>query len=553
MTISTTTNKVQYEGDGVTTSFPYAFRVDNATDLKAVWTHLVAGVTTRTALTNDTHFTASGYGESTGGYVTYPKTGSAGAILLEDEYLTIYREVPITQELDLQQQQQYDSESVEDALDKQTMINQQQKENLARCLALTIDDTRDPTVIATDIANAKDEAVAAAAAAAGSETNAANSAIAAAASEAAALISANSASGSASAAYVSQSSASDYAAAALVSANTASTQAAVALISANSASGYATTASGYATAAGISATSASGYAASALTSANSASGSADEAAASAALVPNPTGQLSKYLKTNAEGTDWEFASATGGVVGHIIKYDTTAMTARTYLTAHKSYGMVAIDDAANDQTYLAISLANLPTKTSASVDADYIAIVDSEASSVPKKMTFLNAWTNYYKTKADLLYPALSAATTDNVLLRSNLTAGQYQPTNISVSDGNIMSFPSPGGVDQAVKTLTSATTVTIDFADSNYFTLTLGANCNIANPSNIPAANAKGGVLWLIQDSTGSRIPTWGSYWNFAGGTAPTLSTAGGSVDVIPFCIRSSTNIDCGFLKGMS
>ena len=47
------------------------------------------------------------------------------------------------------------------------------------------------------------------------------------------------------------------------------------------------------------------------------------------------------------------------------------------------------------------------------------------------------------------------------------------------------------------------------------------------------------------MQDGTGSRTVAWGSYWDFAGGTAPTLTAgAGGAVDRIDYIVRSSTSI---------
>jgi len=92
------------------------------------------------------------------------------------------------------------------------------------------------------------------------------------------------------------------------------------------------------------------------------------------------------------------------------------------------------------------------------------------------------------------------------------------------------------------VTTLTSGTTITPDFADSNNFTCTLGHNATIANPSNCTAGQS--GSIFLVQDATGSRTASWGSYWDFAGGTAPTLTTAGSGVDRVDYVVRSSTSI---------
>ena len=92
------------------------------------------------------------------------------------------------------------------------------------------------------------------------------------------------------------------------------------------------------------------------------------------------------------------------------------------------------------------------------------------------------------------------------------------------------------------ISTLTSATTVTPDFATANNYTLTLGHNATIANPTNLTAGQS--GSIFLVQDGTGSRTAAWGSYWDFAGGTAPTLTTAANGIDRVDYVVRSSTSI---------
>ena len=92
------------------------------------------------------------------------------------------------------------------------------------------------------------------------------------------------------------------------------------------------------------------------------------------------------------------------------------------------------------------------------------------------------------------------------------------------------------------ITTLTDGATVTPDFATSNNYTLTLGGNQTIANPTNLTAGQS--GSIFLVQDGTGSRTAAWGSYWDFAGGTAPTLTTTASAVDRIDYVVRSSTSI---------
>lgn len=92
------------------------------------------------------------------------------------------------------------------------------------------------------------------------------------------------------------------------------------------------------------------------------------------------------------------------------------------------------------------------------------------------------------------------------------------------------------------ITTLTSGTTVTPDFAASNNYTITLGHNATIANPTNLTAGQS--GSIFLVQDSSGSRTASWGSYWDWAAGVAPTLTTTAAGVDRVDYVVRSTTSI---------
>ena len=93
------------------------------------------------------------------------------------------------------------------------------------------------------------------------------------------------------------------------------------------------------------------------------------------------------------------------------------------------------------------------------------------------------------------------------------------------------------------ITALTSATTVTPDMADSNHFSCTMAHNITFANPSNLTAGQT--GSIFLTQDGTGSRTASWGSYWDWVGGTAPTLTTTAAAVDRIDYVVRSATSIN--------
>jgi len=101
------------------------------------------------------------------------------------------------------------------------------------------------------------------------------------------------------------------------------------------------------------------------------------------------------------------------------------------------------------------------------------------------------------------------------------------------------------------VGTLTDGATITPDFATANNFTVTLGGNRTIANPTNLTAGQS--GSIFIVQDGTGSRTAAWGSYWDFAAGTAPTLTTTAAAVDRVDYIVRSATSIHTVFTGNYS
>ena len=93
-----------------------------------------------------------------------------------------------------------------------------------------------------------------------------------------------------------------------------------------------------------------------------------------------------------------------------------------------------------------------------------------------------------------------------------------------------------------SVSALTDGATITPDFAVANNFSVTLGGNRTLANPTNLVAGQS--GVIKLTQDATGGRTLAFGSYWDFAAGTAPTLTTTANAVDILAYYVDSTTNI---------
>lgn len=79
--------------------------------------------------------------------------------------------------------------------------------------------------------------------------------------------------------------------------------------------------------------------------------------------------------------------------------------------------------------------------------------------------------------------------------------------------------------------TVTEGPTTTVDCNAGNSQVLTLTGNRVMAAPVNA----ADGSVLWLVvqQDATGSRTLSWNAVFYFENGSAPTLGTTPGAIDV--------------------
>ena len=87
------------------------------------------------------------------------------------------------------------------------------------------------------------------------------------------------------------------------------------------------------------------------------------------------------------------------------------------------------------------------------------------------------------------------------------------------------------------VVALTSGATITPDFAAAQNFSLTLGVNATLANPTNLNAGQS--GVIVI---TNGAYTMAFGGHWKFPGGTAPSLTQSG--TDVLAYYVDSSTRI---------
>lgn len=147
---------------------------------------------------------------------------------------------------------------------------------------------------------------------------------------------------------------------------------------------------------------------------------------------------------------------------------------------------------------------------------------------------------NTTNSNTGLYFPTgTSAAIATNGTQAVNVDASQN--VNIATTGVSAKLYVN-GNSASNIYALTDGTTITPDFSTGNNFSVTLGGNRTLANPTNMTVGQS--GVIYVSQDATGSRTLAYGTYWKFPGGTAPTLTTTASATDALFYVVRTSTSI---------
>jgi hypothetical protein len=129
-------------------------------------------------------------------------------------------------------------------------------------------------------------------------------------------------------------------------------------------------------------------------------------------------------------------------------------------------------------------------------------------------------------------------------MITSVATAAQYRADTAS-----LMLTTDKVWSAAAEVTLTDAATIAIDFSTFINAAVTLAGNRAMGNPTNEKVGQT--GVIRIVQDGTGSRTLSYGTDWEFAGGTVPTLSTAAGAQDLLFYYVIATDRIFGSLQKG--
>lgn len=131
MTVSTTTSTAQFDPNGVTINFPFAFRFFAATDLKVFWQKPDGTIQ---LLVLNSNYTVQGAGNDAGGSITTIGTPLPNGLLI------VSRIMVATQLTSFRNQGEFFAEIHEDAFDKLVMLVQQTIDSQGRGLTVPVAD-----------------------------------------------------------------------------------------------------------------------------------------------------------------------------------------------------------------------------------------------------------------------------------------------------------------------------------------------------------------------------------------------------------------------------
>tara|TARA_R100001443_G_scaffold92833_1_gene99507 strand:+ start:10 stop:1008 length:999 start_codon:yes stop_codon:yes gene_type:complete len=126
---------------------------------------------------------------------------------------------------------------------------------------------------------------------------------------------------------------------------------------------------------------------------------------------------------------------------------------------------------------------------------------------------------------------------------KSTVTVEGAQVNKSTTRFEGAVSLASGAPVHQPITAITDATSIVMNMATNNQFTITLGGNRTLAAPTNLTAGQT--GHIYLIQDGTGSRTLSYNSVFQFAGGSDPVLTTGANAVDLLVFSVRATDKVD--------
>jgi len=490
MTVTSTNQKVQFNGNGSTTVFAYNFKIFASSDLSVIL-RSAAGTETVQQLT--TNYTVSGVGETSGGNVTMGTAPASGTTL------TILRVQPNLQGLDLVPNDPFPAGSMEDALDKLTFMVQTHDEEIGRSIKASktnvIADS-EFTVSAADRANKLF-----------SFDSSGNLSIAQ-------ELGTYKGNWAASTTYAVRDLVKDTSTNNIFICITAHTSSGSQPITTNTDAAKwalivdAASATTSATAAANSATAAANSATASASSASSSSTKADEAAASASTASTKAGEAASSATASASSA----TSAASSLSTFQSQYHGAASSDPS---SNLSTGDLYFNTSSNT-----LKVYNGSAWVAAAFDTSGALVAANNLSDVASAATALG----------NLGVTAIAAELNYNNIT----TLGLSEASKTVTADANGVITLDNGFSEEYAAVTSSSNAVSINLRTANNFSHTLTENTTISFANPAASGKVSAFTLKVVQASSAKTI-TWHSSIKWAGDTAPTLSTGNGEVDV--FC----------------
>ena len=154
----------------------------------------------------------------------------------------------------------------------------------------------------------------------------------------------------------------------------------------------------------------------------------------------------------------------------------------------------------------------------------------------------------YVYTKAAILNTVADNSVTSAKIVNGTIVAADVDTSSVAAL-GTASTFTKTQS--GSITALSDGANIAVDLALNNHFSVTLAGNRALSNPTNIVAGTS--GSFFITQDGTGSRTLSYGSYYDFATGAAPTLTTTASKVDRIDYIARTTTSLHCVFTGDLS
>ena len=229
-------------------------------------------------------------------------------------------------------------------------------------------------------------------------------------------------------------------------------------------------------------------------------------------------------------------------LGKVVPIANTADIADSAVTSAKVLDGTLVDADVNASAAIAktklASLNVLDADVNASAAIDATKIADGSVSST--EFQYINSLSSNAQTQISATVGVANAALPK---------AGGTMSGTLACAD-ELITRPELKDYSETKTALSPAATVTLDITNGNVFTLTVDQNTELAFSNPSPTGKSCAFTFIFTQDSS-PRTITWPTSVDWAGGTAPTLSTASGKIDVFTFFTLDAGTIWYGFTAG--